>query len=225
MPDKQERQQGPSGAQKALIGTAVAVGAGAAAFLFARSRADLHGDGQKISDAPEHTFRHPDGQALVGRTVTIGKPAQELYSAWRDFTRFPTFMDNVEEVVDRGEGRSEWTIKAPAGQTVTVITRITEDTPAKAIAWESEPESQIQTNGRVEFMEAGSGRGTMVRLLIDYDPPAGVIGRGIAKVLQREPNVQARRDLRRFKQLMETGEVTTNAGPSGRKEPVTATTI
>jgi uncharacterized membrane protein len=69
----------------------------------------------------------------------------------------------------------------------------------------------------VEFIEAPPGRGTMVRLIMRYDPPGGIIGQGIARVLQREPNVQARRDLRRFKQLMETGEVTTNASSSGRK--------
>jgi uncharacterized membrane protein len=128
-------------------------------------------------------------------------------------------------VVAHGDGRSVWRIKAPAGQTVAIITRITEDTPGQAIAWQSEPDSQIQTTGRVEFIEATPGRGTMVRLLIDYDPPAGLIGRGIAKLLQREPNVQARRDLRRFKQLMETGEVSSNAGPSARGEDPTARRI
>ena len=65
--------------------------------------------------------------------------------------------------------------------------------------------------------DAPPGRGTYVRLLIRYKPPAGALGRAVAKVMQREPNVQARRDLRRFKQLMETGEVPVNASPSGRR--------
>ena len=89
--------------------------------------------------------------------------------------------------------------------------------PIRPIAWESEPESQIDTQGRVEFLEAGPGRGTMVRLVMRYDPPGGVVGKGLAKLFQREPHIQARRDLRRFKSLMETGEVATNASPSGRK--------
>ena len=85
------------------------------------------------------------------------------------------------------------------------------------IAWKSEPDSQIQTEGRVELFEVAPNRGTAVRLIMKYDPPAGLPGRAIAKILQREPNVQARRDLRRFKMLIETGEVSVNASPSARK--------
>ena len=76
---------------------------------------------------------------------------------------------------------------------------------------------QSPARGRVEFADAAPGRGTTVRVLISYDPPGGALGKIIGKVLQREPAVQARRDLRRFKQLMETGEVTNSASPSGRK--------
>ena len=89
--------------------------------------------------------------------------------------------------------------------------------PVRTIAWVSEPNSQIAHEGRVEFADAPPGRGTYVRLLLRYTPPAGELGRLVAKVFQREPNIQARRDLRRFKQLMETGEVPVNASPSGRK--------
>ncbi|HET7316733.1 MAG TPA: SRPBCC family protein [Sphingomicrobium sp.] len=225
MASNDDRSNGPSGTQKALIGAAVAAGAGAAAFFFARRSADMDIDGPKISDAPEHTMRDPQPEALVGRTVSINKPRQELYERWRDFTRFPDFMHNVERVITEGDGSSRWTMKAPTGETIDLVTRITEDKPAEAIAWESTPESEIETEGRVEFSDGPPRRGTIVRLQIRYDPPGGTIGRGIAKLLQREPNIQARRDLRRFKQLMETGEVTTNAGPSGRDQPVTESHI
>ncbi len=220
-PDGESRQSESRGAQRALIGAGVAVAAGAAALFFARRTADWrNGAGKGISDAPDHVRRERP-QGLVGHSVTINKPRQELYDRWRDFTRFPDFMDNVDRVADLGDGRSRWLIKAPAGGYVDLVTRITEDRPGEAIAWASEPESQIRTDGRVEFIDAPPGRGTMVRLKLSYDPPARTLGRTIAKILQREPNVQARRDLRRFKQLMETGEVPTNAGPSGRGEPVT----
>jgi uncharacterized membrane protein len=219
----EQRRELSGGTHKALIGAAVA--AGAAAFFFARRTADLRNDGQTISDAPDHTFRHPKPESLVGRTVMINRPRQQIYERWRDFTRFPEFMENVERVIAEGDGASRWTIKAPAGQTVELVTRITEDKSGQAIAWESTSESQIKTEGRVEFSDGPPERGTIVRLQIRYDPPGGTIGRGIAKLLQREPNIQARRDLRRFKQLMETGEIATNAGPSGRNEPVTETRI
>jgi uncharacterized membrane protein len=223
-----ERGGGSSGARNALIGAGIAA-AGAAAFLLARRSGDLRNDGADISDAPDHVWlrRTERGkQALVGKTVTIGKPRQELYERWRNFTRFPEFMENVREVQDLGDGRSRWTIAAPAGTSVELVTRITEDRPGELIAWESEPESQIRTQGRVEFLDAPPGRGTMVRLTMRYDPPGGLPGRLVAKLFQREPSIQARRDLRRFKQLVETGEVSTNASPSAREgEPVTESRI
>ena len=176
-----------------------------------------------MSDAPPHVMRGAAKDALqgddtlVGRTVTIGKPRQEIYDRWRDFTRFPEFMDNVKSVEDLGGGRSRWSIKGPAGKDITLVTRLVEDVPGQRIAWESEDGSDIDTAGVLELTDAPPGRGTYVCLLMSYDPPGGAIGRGIAKLLQREPSLQARRDLRRFKQLMETGEVTTNASPSARR--------
>jgi len=209
--------------QTALIGAGIALAAGAAGFLLARRSPDVHDDGNNISDAPDHVWRRKTGryrEGMVGRTVSIDKPREEIFAAWRDFTRFPAFMENVERVDDLGDGRSRWTIKAPLGSSVELVTRVTEEIPGDLIAWKSEPDSQIRTEGRVELFEIAPERGTAVRLTMIYDPPAGLPGRAIAKILQREPNVQARRDLRRFKQLIETGEVATNAGPSGRDDPV-----
>jgi uncharacterized membrane protein len=227
------RQQGrrsngqSDNSSRALIGLGLGLAtAGAAAFFFAKSREDDIGDGPLLSDAPDHVLRgkalkkarnSEAGTALVGRTVTVNKPKQELYAVWRDFGRFPEFMDNVREIKTIDDKRSEWIIEAPAGATVSVKTRIIEDEPGTTIAWVSEPDSQIETSGRVELADAPPGRGTYVRLVMRYKPPAGTLGRLAAKVLQREPNVQARRDLNRFKSLMETGEVATNASPSGRK--------
>lgn len=221
MPAKQQRPEGSSATRTALIGAAVA--AGAAALFFGRRNADAGASGEPISDAPDHVLRTRDksNHAFVGKSVTVGKPKQEVYDFWRDFTRFPHFMDNVESVEKLDEKRSRWIIKGPAGSDVELVTRIIEDRAGEIIAWESEPESQIATKGQVEFLDSAPGRGTIVRLTMTYDPPGGIVGRGIAKLLQREPQVQARRDLRRFKQLMETGEVTTNASPSGRDEDPT----
>ena len=218
MAERNRTETGDS--HKALIGVGLAAAAGAAAFLLARRSADMRDDGVDVSDAPDHVWlrRTERGRdALVGKTVTINRSKQELYGEWRDFTKFPSFMDNVTKVEKLDEKRSRWTIDAPLGSSVELVTRITEDRPGEVIAWESEPESQIETHGRVEFLEAAPGRGTMVRLTMRYDPPGGLPGRMVAKLLQKEPAIQARRDLRRFKQLIETGEVTTNASPSGRK--------
>jgi uncharacterized membrane protein len=214
-----DNQSLSKGSQRALIGAGLAAAAGTAAFLFARRTGSSGAPVEELSDAPDHVWRrgtsHYDPD-LVGKTLTVGKPREEIYAQWRDFTRFPRFMENVESVEKLDSTRSRWTIKAPAGTSVQLVTRIIEDKPNEAIAWESEPESEIKTTGRAEFFDAGPGRGTMVRLTLRYDPPGGIIGKGIAKLFQREPHIQARRDLRRFKQLMENGEIVTNASPSGR---------
>ena len=207
-----------------MIGAGLAVAAGAAGFLLARRSADVRDDGTDVSDAPDYMFRRKTGryqEGKVGRTVTVNRPREELYRAWRDFSRFPSFMENVEQIEDLGGDRSKWTIKAPLGSSVELVTKIVEDRPGETIGWKSEPDSEIRTEGQVEFFEVAPGRGTSIRLTLRYDPPGGLPGRAIAKLLQREPNVQARRDLRRFKMLMETGEIATNAGPSGRGIPVT----
>jgi uncharacterized membrane protein len=218
--------QNPSaGRQRALIGAglaAAAAGVGAAAIMWGR-KMEEHDPDSVMSDAPPHVLRGnaasdvQGDDAWVGKTVTVARPRQELYDTWKDFGRFPQFMENVRSVQKLDGGRSKWIIKGPAGYDVELVTRIVEDEAGRKIAWESEDGSEIETAGVAEFEDAPPGRGTYVRLLMSYDPPGGTVGRGIAKLLQREPSIQARRDLRRFKQLMETGEVTTNASPSARK--------
>lgn len=208
------------GRHQTLIGTGLALAAaGTTAFLLARRG---RSDGEAIhemSDAPDYVWRrgtrHYDENSL-GNTVTINRPREALYDAWRDFALLERVMENVEKVEKIDQLRSRWTIKAPLGSTVDVVTRIRDDQPGAAISWESEPGSDITTDGRIEFLDAPPGRGSFVRLSMRYAPPGGLIGKGISKLLQREPRIQSRRDLRRFKQLMETGEVATNASPSGR---------
>jgi uncharacterized membrane protein len=205
--------------QRALIGAGIAAAAGTAAFLLAKRTGSSGAPVEEISDAPDHVWRRGTSRYdadLLGKTVTVGRPRQELFDVWSDFSRFPQFMENVERVEKLDSKRSRWTIEAPGGSSVELVTTITHEVPGESIGWESESESDIVTEGRVDFIDAGPGRGTMVRLVIRYEPPAGIVGKGIAKLFQREPHIQARRDLRRFKQLIETGEIATNASPSGR---------
>jgi uncharacterized membrane protein len=162
-------------------------------------------------DAPVTTSKqtHPD-RALVAETVTINRPAQELYAFWRQPTNLVAVMDNIESIERIDDTRSRWTVKAPAGREVSWESVITKDVLGKEITWQSAPGGDVANSGRIEFQDAGT-RGTVVRAVIAYDPPGGVIGQFIAKLFQREPRVQARRDLRRFKQLMETGEIATSS--------------
>ena len=148
----------------------------------------------------------------VARAVTINKPREELYRFWRGPSNLARVMDNIESIEVIDEHRSHWKVKGPLGRSVEWDSVIIEDTPGEFIAWHAE-NADVDNAGWIEFRDGPLGRGTEVRAFISYDPPLGTVGKIAAKALQREPNMQARRDLRRFKQLMETGEVSTATPP------------
>lgn len=147
---------------------------------------------------------------LFAEVVTINRPARELYDFWRNPENLVQVMDNLQSIEPIDANRSRWTVKAPAGQEVSWESVITKDVPGEEIYWQSADGADVANSGRIEFRDAGL-RGTVVRATIAYDPPGGRIGEFIAKLFQREPRLQTRRDLHRFKQLMETGEIATGA--------------
>lgn len=151
------------------------------------------------------------GVSLIGKTVTVNRPRAELFAYWRDFSNLPNFMESLVSVELIDDLRSRWVVKAPAGKTVEWIAVITQEQEGEFISWASEEGADIPNSGRINFSDAPGGRGTWVSATILYDPPGGIIGKVIATMFQREPAIQARRELRRFKQLMETGEVATGA--------------
>jgi uncharacterized membrane protein len=162
-------------------------------------------------DAPITAAKDTEAdRALFAESVTINRPAQELYEFWRHPENLVQFMENIVSIEPLGPERSRWTVKAPAGNEVSWESVITKDVPGKEIYWQSAEGADIDNSGRVEFQDAGQ-RGTVVRAVIAYDPPGGTIGQLIAKLFQREPRIQTRRDLHRFKQLMEAGEIATSA--------------
>ena len=162
-------------------------------------------------DAPPTTAKdiHP-ARELSAETVTIRRPAQELYDYWRDASNLPSFVENLESIEKIDDRRSRWTVKAPGGKSVSWVSQVTDDCPGESISWQSEEGADVPNSGKVSFIDVGE-RGTIVRAVIAYEAPAGIVGKAIAKMFQREPRIQSRRDLRRFKQLMETGEISTNA--------------
>lgn len=150
------------------------------------------------------------GDKLVARAVTINRPRDELYAFWRDFSNLPPVLDNVVRIDVLDNARSHWVVKSPGGGIVEWDSRITENREGELIAWASEEGADIPNSGRIEFRDAGA-RGTVVVATINYDQPFGTLGRVLSRIFQREPKMQAQRDLRRFKQLMETGEIATSS--------------
>jgi uncharacterized membrane protein len=150
----------------------------------------------------------------VEKSVTINKSPEELYRFWRNFENLPRFMDHLESVHVTGGNRSHWVAKAPAGSSVEWDAEIYNEKENELIAWRSLEGADVASAGSVHFQAAPGGRGTEVKVVLKYDPPGGVVGATIARLFGEEPSQQIEDDLRRFKQVMETGETATTAGQS-----------
>jgi uncharacterized membrane protein len=150
-------------------------------------------------------------------TTTVLRPQEEVYALWRDLSRLPTFMVHLDEVRETGPGRSHWRASAPFGQTVEWDAETTVDEAGRGISWRSVGDADIQNAGEVLFVPAPGNRGTEVRVTLSYDVPAGPLGRAVAKYFGEEPHQQLDDDLRRFKQVIETGEVVRSDGAPGGK--------
>jgi uncharacterized membrane protein len=151
------------------------------------------------------------------KSITIHRPPEELYRFWHDFQNFPRFMKHLESVQVTGEGRSHWIAKAPGGMTVEWDAEITGDRPNELIEWRTLESSDVNHSGSVRFSPAPGERGTVMKVEMRYSAPGGALGATIATLFGEEPGQQIQDDMRRFKQVMETGEVVTTKGqPTGR---------
>jgi uncharacterized membrane protein len=147
----------------------------------------------------------------VKKSVTINRPRAETYQFWRALQNLPVFMIHLESVTAGSERRSHWVANAPGGR-VEWDAEIITDTPNEIIAWRSLEGSDVANEGSVRFADAPGGRGTEVRVEFLYDAPAGKLGAAIATLLGEEPHQQLTDDLRRLKQVLETGEVVRSEG-------------
>ena len=212
------------------IGGTAAVGAAALLYRGATGRSALY-DAMRVrvdrgrrrgiaavADRYSDTRRRLGGRRgiHVEESVTVNKPIAEVYRFWRNFENLPQFMEHLEQVAIREEGISHWVARGPAGTRVEWDARIINEIDNKLIGWQSLEGSTIATAGSVNFDE--TEHGTRVRVHLQYDPPGGKVGAMVARLFGEEPNQTVREDLRRFKRLLETGEIPTTAGQSsGRR--------
>jgi uncharacterized membrane protein len=151
-------------------------------------------------------------------SIATTKSPEECYRFWRNIENLPRFMASLESVQALDERRFHWVAKGPEATSLEWDCEITEDRPGAALAWRTLNGAQVPNAGSVLFESAGQGRGTIVRLSIHYSPIGGRLTAGLAKLLRQDPQSQVREDLRRFKQLLECGEVATTRGqPTGRR--------
>jgi len=162
----------------------------------------------------------------VSSSVTILKPREEVYRYWRQLENLPRFMQYLEDVKQTDPKRSHWVAKVPKNiiykeklATVEWDAEIAQEEENSRIVWRSLPDSDIENSGEVLFTDAPANRGTVVQATIAYNPPAGVAGKMVAKLLNPAFEELVKQDVRRFKRLLEAGEIPTIIGqPSGRRD-------
>jgi uncharacterized membrane protein len=181
---------------------ALGVSTGDADSVLARDRSDLTGRAATVNARKAIKIEH---------SVIVLRPRAELYAFWRDFTNLPQFMEHLVAVRVDSPARSHWTVKVPGGKTVEWEAEIVNDVPDEIVAWKSVGDPDVANAGAVNFSDAPGDRGTVVKVTLDYEPPGGKFGAVLARLFGEDPDRQVREDLRRFKQLMETGEITTSA--------------
>ncbi|HVS33306.1 MAG TPA: SRPBCC family protein [Thermoanaerobaculia bacterium] len=160
----------------------------------------------------------PYGKGVrVEKSVTIDAAPEQLYTFWRNFENLPRFMHHLESVRMLGGNRSHWVARGPAGLDAEWDAEVINEIPNELIGWRSVEGSRVDNAGSVHFSKA-NGRGTEVKVVLRYDPPGGRFGALVSKILGEDPAHQVQEDLRRLKQLIETGELATIDGqPTGRR--------
>jgi uncharacterized membrane protein len=171
--------------------------------------------GVTLPDVVEAMRLSGDGQVVARKAITVNRSPEEVYWFWHDFENLPRFMTHLESVEALGEGRSRWRARGPAGASVEWEAEVVEDRPDELIAWRSLPGSTVQTSGSVRFVRAPGDRGTEIHADVRYAPPAGALGAAVAKLFGAEPSTQIHDDLRRFKNVIETGEIVRSESTPG----------
>jgi uncharacterized membrane protein len=159
-------------------------------------------------DAGSFALAEPeDGQVPVAAVITVNKPIEEVYAFWKNPENFSRFMDQIDSVRLTSGRRAHWKVKAPAGLSVEWDAEIVTDTPNELISWESVDSPDVENTGTVRFRRAAGNRGTEVELKMEYTPKGGEVGKRIATFFSAIPKTQMMNDLRRFKQVIEVGEI------------------
>jgi uncharacterized membrane protein len=173
-------------------------------------RTSESGQGRNISVPYELGIR-------VDEAVTINRPREEVYRFWRNLENLSRFMEHVECVRALDDGkRSHWVVKGPGDRTVQWDAEVINDVENELIGWRSLPGSEVQNAGSVSFRDATGGRGTEVRIELQYNPPGGAVGAMFAKLFGEEPSQQIHGDLKRLKTRLEAGVVPSTEGqPTG----------
>lgn len=163
-----------------------------------------------------HDTGVPADTMEVERSITIGSSADELYWFWREPQHLSRIMGHIAEVTDMGENRQHWAVSLPLGRIAWNV-QIVEECPGEVLRWESLTGAEVPNEGSIHFHPAPGDQGTEVTLRFRFDPPGGVLGDAAVEFLNIGPRLLVDTALRRFKSLVETGEIPTlERNPSAR---------
>jgi uncharacterized membrane protein len=140
----------------------------------------------------------------VQRSIHVNAPPRKAYDFVRDLENLPRFMQHVKNVSKTDDKRSHWVVKAPAGTQVEWDAEIINDLPGELIAWRSINNPDIDSAGSVRFERMTGEDGTVIRVSMQYLPPAGILGATVAKLFGEEPEQQLKDDLGRLKMALES---------------------
>jgi uncharacterized membrane protein len=194
---------------RAALAVAAVLGATALDVVSAQRLSREEGSSDR---RPARTAR-PQNRISAEEVVTINAPLDMVRNYWRNFENLPRFMRRLESVELLDHGRSRWHARGPGGIRLEWTSELVNDLQDR-ISWRTSEGSDLQHSGSVRFEPGPGGRGTEVRVRMEYTPPAGRVGMALAKMLGADPKAQLREDLHRFKQLMETGEIALSEGPA-----------
>ena len=151
-------------------------------------------------------------ESLARASVLINCSPEEAYRRYRKLEDLPTFMHHLKSVTKTGDSQYRWIAFGPLGVPIQWDAEVVDDRPNEFISWRSLPGSELTAAGSVRFEKALAGRGTVVTSITHFDHPAGKLGHAIAKLFGKDPSFLIQQDLRRFKALIETGEIATTEG-------------
>ncbi len=145
--------------------------------------------------------------------MTIRRPARELYEFWRQPRNLTAVLKHPFQIDAVSDRESRWKTRV-AGHDVVWNAVIIEDKPGQLIAWETQAPSDLSSAGSIRFEAAPGDYGTEVKVQLKYQPPGGKLTAFFAKLTGKEPAHETVETLRRFKALMEAGEIPTTEGQS-----------
>lgn len=182
-------------------------------------------EGLGVRTAPTREGSHSSLPYELGigaqAAITIGRSREEVFAFWRDLHNLPRFMQHLESVEVRDNRHSHWVAQGPAGARVEWDSEIINEVDNELIAWRSLEGSDVDSAGSVQFKDAPGGRGTEIRVKLQYNPPAGMVGAIVASLFGKEPEQEIKSDLARLKQVLETGVVSTTEGQATGRDAKT----